>query len=775
MLVTIVMILGLSWPGSIVAQDKLASCNAVQSKVGFIRYPLGTVGVWSTEFGEVADVMTRVPRVYPCAETPVLKADNDDWRSSVTGDPSLLEITYKFERAPNSASAEITTTPHVSVFRFTFLERANKRYVVLDFSKVGLDRTAVLSKWTERKMSRMDERTFKATVGEPGKPRAYYLMRFDAPFSSYGTIAPAGTVGPGINEASGAPGTVYAAFDASTVTMAVAQSFTGFEKAQQSLDSEFRDFDSAHLKCRQAWEGVLNRIELDGPDKNKRMAYTALYSIYSNIINADDGSCYAGLAAHPMSVSSSGYWQFIGGYHSCAFDNSHAAYPFLMLAFPETMSDVVDTYLAKYKRDGVVYGNACLYTGPLGDKFNIRYTPQVAASALKYGIRADIRALYAALKDNFVDPRNVPTELSSLGYLVDTPERHFPVSRTLELAAAANSMAILAKAQNDQKEGQRYIGLSKAYRNLWDRDHHIFRVRNKDGAWGEINNKFWTWDPNPQGLFEGTNNDYSFDVPQDPYGLINLPGQEDFVSRMVRYCTVEAWFNDFSYVYPYLLYYAGAANEAQRILRGLWIPLFNDGVMYENVAVKPPHNRWNEHYTSNAAWLLCSMIGLYPVQSPVGQFIISSPAVDKAVIHRQGKDIVVRAIGNSTENIFVRSIKVDGKNYPCYMIPATRLAEGVTIQLEMGSDPRHGLGDLYVLSTDGYVQNAELAARSTLKCTVEAAGWEATTKIHSRSKPLKVLINGKSDPGWIYDEAKETLSLMTAGTATLEVICSAVK
>ena len=49
---------------SALTQGSLQCCKAVQSKVGFIRYPLGTVGVWSTEFGEIAEVMTRLPRKF---------------------------------------------------------------------------------------------------------------------------------------------------------------------------------------------------------------------------------------------------------------------------------------------------------------------------------------------------------------------------------------------------------------------------------------------------------------------------------------------------------------------------------------------------------------------------------------------------------------------------------------------------------------------------------------------------------------------------------------
>src|SRR5512143_1949888 len=77
------------------AQDNLPYCNAVQNKVGFIRYPLGTIAAWSTSSGEVADVITRAPRVYPCVNSVVVKPEKEDWRASVKGDPAMLTIQYR--------------------------------------------------------------------------------------------------------------------------------------------------------------------------------------------------------------------------------------------------------------------------------------------------------------------------------------------------------------------------------------------------------------------------------------------------------------------------------------------------------------------------------------------------------------------------------------------------------------------------------------------------------------------------------------------------------
>jgi len=63
---------------------------------------------------------------------------------------------------------------------------------------------------------------------------------------------------------------------------------------------------------------------------------------------------------------------------------------------------------------------------------------------------------------------------------------------------------MLAKANNDPDQMRQYLHLSKNYKNIWDGENKVFRVRNADGTWGVIDNKSMTWNPNPQGLFEGT-------------------------------------------------------------------------------------------------------------------------------------------------------------------------------------------------------------------------------------------------------------------------------
>jgi putative alpha-1,2-mannosidase len=756
------------------AQDNLMYCNAVQDNIGIIRYPLGTVAVSSSGVSEASSAMTLVPRVYPCLDSVKIRKEKEDWQARISGDPSRLIVHYDNNSPAGSSTTEITVTPNVAVLKVTFAEGKHNNFLVFNFSTFRVDSWAALYKWAERKVARIDNSTFEATIGEPGRVGAYYIIKFSEPVTGYGTFDSSGQIVEGDSTVTGEKLGMYAKIKSSTVTVAIAESFESMNKARETLSREFTDFNTSWQRCGEAWNAILNRIEIEAPENEKRMAYTSLYTMLVNIIDGSNGSCYVDYYSHPKVLASSLYWQFIGGFQSCCWDNFRTAYPFMMLGYPDIMSDIVSTYLARYERNGFVAGNTCLFTGPTGGHESVKFTPVLVAQAWAYSIKADYPKLYSALMDNYDNSKYVPSSLRKLGYEIQPAEGGKACSNTLEWSASFYSLAQLAKANNDLKKMDEYFKLSESYKNIWDSVNSVFRVKNEDGTWGAmvkksgLDSKNWTWNPNPQGLFEGTSLDWKFYVSHDPFGLINLPGQKNLAEQIVNYCEKDAWFNDYQYHYPYLLYYMGAPNEAQKILRNIWIPLFKDGVIYEGVSPDPDYKAWKTHYTSNAGWLLSSMLGLYPVPSPAGQLIISSPSVTRAVIHHGDKSTIVQTHNNSDENIYISSIKVNDKIYPGYMIPV-RLAIGAKIDLEMSSDSTASPGNLYLSSSDGYIESAELVSGSHLKCTIEAAVEFATTKIYCYKKPVRILINGQQTENLNYDDKDKIITVQNKGTSTIEV------
>jgi len=131
----------------------------------------------------------------------------------------------------------------------------------------------------------------------------------------------------------------------------------------------------------------------------------------------------------------------------------------------------------------------------------MRLCPVLIAEAYHSGVQAEYSQLYAALKDDFNNDAYLPVSFRKLGYQTQPEAGGKACSETLEWTAGMHSMAMLAKANNDPEQMREYLHLSKNYRNLWDGENKVFRIKEADGTWGVIDNKSWTWNPNPQGLF----------------------------------------------------------------------------------------------------------------------------------------------------------------------------------------------------------------------------------------------------------------------------------
>src|SRR5438034_11133481 len=76
----------------------------------FMRYPLGRIGLWSRDTGEIADSVTRGVRVYPLVDQTVSK-DNTDWRDTINANPGQTDITYSSTSPAKGSTVSLAVTP----------------------------------------------------------------------------------------------------------------------------------------------------------------------------------------------------------------------------------------------------------------------------------------------------------------------------------------------------------------------------------------------------------------------------------------------------------------------------------------------------------------------------------------------------------------------------------------------------------------------------------------------------------------------------------------
>ncbi len=714
-------------------------------RTALLRYPLGRVGFWSIDAGEFADSVTRAVRVYPCVGEPAFRDRTNDWRETVTGTPARVWISYKTNTPAMGGQLEATVTPCVTLYRLKFPESQLAKLAVL-FVK---DEQIGNLNWTSNVLQIVDDQTVEITLGRSNSTRrAYCFVRFDQPCASYGvTIDEA--VYSGQKNAAGQVIGAYLRFNADSVTAAVALSHQSMGEARSHLANESPnlDFDEAAWRLHCAWIGTLGKVEAEGPELRLRQLYTALYTVYANVIDVSDNPNYTGYKPL-LTVSSSDYWQYVGGYLRCSWDNSRATYALLALIDPDLFTHILNTYLVQYAKDGRFWGDWCPYglnrSGGSGT-----WAQNIALLGMRQGVGAVDYALFKHAARATILNHN---EFLTNGY------RSYPedncASRTLEHCPQVQALALLAKEVGDISTYALFYPHRKNFLHLWDPVNLQFRARYADGRFAGLG----------QGFFEGDGIDYRFMAPHDPYTLLALYGASNSVNLISNYVAWRSDYNDYQLIYCMLPMFADRADMTQWLVRAVHVPKFEHLNMAEGYWPGPK----GCYYTSSAGALACWLLGLYWIHTSGGTWLLASPSFDRVTIHG-ASDLTIQAFNNSSTNHYICRVRLDGALYPALQFSgATLVSSNRTIQVVLTNAPvKPGL--LYVSSTDGELLEVRGDSQTWLECDLEPMAMNCQLKIYCASRPATVMVNGQPFADWLYDSADQLLCLPSAGRGTYRV------
>jgi putative alpha-1,2-mannosidase len=738
-------------PASSATTDFTAFVNMVQGpgvpnnadRQVIMRYPLGTIGSWSRGPGEYVDSVTRAVRIYPLVDQTVGK-DTSDWRETITGTPAETDITYNSSSPAKGSTMAMTVTPNVSVYKIHFNGASSFGAVGFTLGSQKLGQMNAVN-YSSMAIMAVDSTTMQATLSD-GTRTIYFYIKFSAP---------------GIVSASGTTGYMKYNAPANDVTVAVAMSHTSIATAQQYLTKEISElnFATASHKLKDAWNAKLGKIDVQNADQlTKQKLYTAFYAVYVNVINATDGSPYAAAAAAygspVVDVGSSIGWEYlVGGYFRCAFDQGRVVYYLLNLIDPALMKDILNTYLAQYEVDKVMLGNWDPYCNCWTDQQWGFFGGMFARSKLMGVTGVDYNKAKTYIADTFGNAKNIMSTSGylSLGYAPADGSMSNYMSRGLEWSTDIQGLAILANLVGDNATYSQWIARGQNYKHNWNAAGGVFQGKNKNGSWGVAN----------QGFFEGTDARYAFDVVHDPLGLADLYGDANMTAKINALLTPNRDYNDYEPIYQILPYYSNSPSTAQDITRNRWDKQFDSLNMWEG---------WwggsEVFYTDNAGVLVLTLLGLYPIQAPAAQYVITSPAVTTAVIHGI-KDITIQANNNSPSNVYISSLQVNGTVFPSHMISGeTLVANNTTITLGMAGTPSR-IGTMYITGADGEVLAADTDNNTYLRFQSDPVAASSRAKIYTTKQPTAVTVNGQAlaNTNWIYDVANSVVNIkgLTAG------------
>ncbi len=483
------------------------------------------------------------------------------------------------------------------------------------------------------------------------------------------------------------------------LTVRVGISGTGVEGAAMNLAAEIPhwDFDALRRSNQRAWSETLGvlRAKLPSPALQQAFASAAYHGLVAPAtFNNVDGS-YRG--QDQKNYPNQGFTKYTT---LSIWDIYRGEFVFLTLMQPQRIADIVKTMLADYRQ----LGQNSLPVWPLWGNETWCMTGfhvvGLIVGAYTRGLRNfDVEAAYAAMRDTALvgatanDNKALQEQFRTLGYVAAREQRQ-SVSRTLDFAYDYWCVGAMAELLGKQEDAAMFYKLAKNYKNLFDPATGFMRAKTPDGKWREPfqpDHEYWE-DYTESDAWQAT-----FNVMQDVQGLIHLfGGDQPFVAKLDAMFAApsdvldsppdisgmvgqDAQGNEPSNHIPYLYAFAGAPWKTQERVREV-------AGLYRNTPQGVPGN---DDCGQISTWFNFAALGFYPVNAVTGVYVIGSPMVNHATLHNAaaGTTFTIIADNNSERNIYVQSVRLNGKPLTRSWFTHADVVAGGTLHFQMGPEP----------------------------------------------------------------------------------------
>ena len=585
---------------------------------------------------------------------------------------------YSVQLTDPNVLVELTATERCGFHRYTFKDGA-KAQLALDLSQcIGWDKLndCLLTQESATRLT-----GFRRSNGWAADRRIYFSIDFSQPVTVHRLDSMERVV-------------VSVADNTKPLLVKVALSPVNIDKAKLNMQAEIAgwDFDATVKAANDAWNRELARIQIQTNDQTKkRVFYTAMYHLMTSCSKFNDVDReYRGADGKVHKADFTNYTTL------SLWDTYRAAHPLMTVAFPEMQRDFAQTFLNIYKQQGRLpvwhlMGSEtdCMVGNPgaivLADLTMKGFVEdkELALEALKATQMKDIRSL-GLLKEHGYIPWNLEPENET-------------VAKALEYCAADDGVAKVAKLLGKSDDYEYFFNRSRSYKKYYDPETRFMRAVGTDGKFRLPFNPFFA-EHRTNDYTEGNAWQYTFLVPHDVKGLINLFGSDKaFMSKLDSLFFVEGWAgdnaspdmsgmtgqyahgNEPSHHVIYMYNYAGRPDKAAPLLRKMLNEMYLD---------QPDGLSGNEDVGQMSAWYILSSVGLYQVDPVGGRFVIGSPLFDKATVNvGAGKTFTVVAKNNSDRNIYVQSARLNGKALKNSYIEFNDIRHGGTLELVMGPKP----------------------------------------------------------------------------------------
>ncbi len=628
--------------------------------------------IWMGDYGYV----TLMPQVGPLHTSPESRGLGFTHTDEAVH-PDRYSVTMSTADGKR-IRAELTATERCAYLRFIFPAGHTSR-VLIEASRPGIDGFAAVDQVNHEITGYNPDRMDKH-LGPFALPnfKGYFVVQFRKPFRTAATYG---------LPSSGERG-AYAEFDTTAneqIDVRIGTSFISIAQARKNLEAEIPtwDFAAVQQKLHSIWNDKLSRVTVDGAtDDQRHIVYTALYHalLYPRIFS-EQGHYYS--AFDDTIHNGESYTAY------SIWDTFRAENSLLTLLAPERIPGMITALLQDYKEGGYMpkwpnpsYTNIMI--GTHADSL-------VAEAMVKHFTGFDYATAWDAVyKDAMVPPegdtsrlwkdreehtpyeaRGGLTYFKQLGYIpVDKTAE--AASRTLEDAYDDWCVAQVAQILGKKQDEALFLKRSQNYRNLFNKQTGLMQGKLSNGRWA---------DPDA-GWTEGSAWVYTWAVMHDIPGLMDLMGgPAAYNAKLDQHFAGghNVHSNEPSHHYGYLYDYSGQAYKTQAKVREI------AEAEYANL---PAGLDGDDDCGQMSAWFLFTALGFYPVNPASGDYMIGSPLFSAMSLRlANGKVLHVNAQNNSPTNVYIQSVRLNGKPLNTPVITYDEIMQGASLDLVMGPKP----------------------------------------------------------------------------------------
>ena len=634
-------------------------------------------------------------------------ADNPDdgYRSHYSHDQEWASPNYyAVYLSDYGVKAEMTSGLRSGILRFTYPE-SDSSYIMIDMDHTLYQKCA----WSNIRIE--DEHTitgYKLVKGWGPERHVYFTAVFSKPLTDCGIIQDSIPViyntnrFRSSNEAWGKNIRFWVRFSTKEnekVTVKVAVSAVSTDGAKLNItELDGKDFDILRNEGEKLWEKQLSKFKVEGTKEQKETFYTSVYHTFLHpFIFQDMDGKYRELDKNIGTAENfTNYTVF------SLWDTYRALHPLFNLVQREVNADIINSMLAHYDKSvekmlpiWSFYGNEtwCM----IG-----YHAVSVIADAIMKDVEGfDYERAYEAMKTTATNPHyDCLPEYSELGWVPFDKEKE-SVSKTLEYAYDDYCIAQVAKKLGKDDDYQYFMKRAMSYKNLIDPDTKYMRGRDSNGnfrvpfspiayqgpgsvnGWGDIT--------------EGFTMQYTWYVPHDIEGYINIAGEKLLTSRLDSMFVTKmsdnipgahdiqgrigAYWHGNEPCHQILYFYNHLRQpwKCQEKLRYIMDTFYGN---------QPDALSGNDDCGQMSAWYIFNAMGFYPVAPSSNVYDLGSPglpAVDMEMSN--GKHLKVTTENWSKENVYVKTFYLNGKKHDSSFIRYEDIKDGAELHFVMSKTP----------------------------------------------------------------------------------------